>query len=395
LTSPRHDVLVIGGGPAGSLTASTLATRGFDVVMLEEHEEIGAPVHCTGLLGYEAFDEFDLGRDLILGVAESARFWAGAGQSVTVRSERIRAAVIDRRRLDRSLVDRALGAGVDVRIGARVDRIEIASDEVRVIGQTVEAGLTARAVVLACGANYRFHKALGLGAPTVFLQSAQLEAPFPEAADVEIRFGREVAPAGFAWLVPFRRDAITSARIGLMAETASRERFRTFLNALGQRMDVDVSTFPEPRLKMLPLGPIARTYGDRVLAVGDAAGLVKPTTGGGIYYGLISGELAGGVLADALADDRLTAADLRPYETAWRQRLGREIRIGLAFRRVAARLTDESIDALIEVARVNGIVPLLQNTASFNWHSAAAMALLADASFRKIVLKSWRSALTV
>jgi flavin-dependent dehydrogenase len=140
---------------------------------------------------------------------------------------------------------------------------------------------------------------------------------------------------------------------------------------------------------MLPLGPISRTYANRVVAVGDAAGLVKPTTGGGIYYGLLSGAIAADVLGDALLGDRLGEQPLRRYETLWRRRLGREIKVGLAFRRIAARLNDESIDALIDLARVNGIVPLLQRNASFNWHSAAAVALLGHPSFRKIVFKSW------
>ena len=139
---------------------------------------------------------------------------------------------------------------------------------------------------------------------------------------------------------------------------------------------------------MLPLGPVSRTYSDRVVAVGDAAGLVKPTTGGGIFYGLVSGSLAARVLDGALSRDRLGAAELSRYETAWRRRLGQEIRIGLAFRRIAARLSDESIDDLIELARVNGVVPLLQQTASFNWHRKAAIALLGHPAFRKIAFKT-------
>jgi geranylgeranyl reductase family protein len=388
-----RDVVVVGGGPAGAMAAETLAGCGRDVVLLEEHETVGTPTHCTGLLGVEAFDEFDLPRDIILGLAESARFWGASGQSVTVKSDRINATVIDRRALDERLVARAQMAGADVRTGARVDRITMASDHVQI---AVPDGTTyrARAVVLACGANYRFHKALGLGAAPVFLQSAQLEAPFPAVSDVEIQFGREVAPGGFGWLVPLRRGDTSCARIGLMTETRSRERFQSLLGPLAARAGVDASALPAPRLKMLPLGPIARTSARRIIAVGDAAGLVKPTTGGGIYYGLISGRLAGQVLADLLVTDRLSASDLRAYDVRWRRRLGHEIRIGLAFRRLAARLNDESIDSLIELARVNGIVPLLQRTASFNWHSTAALALLGDASFRKLVLKSWRHALT-
>jgi geranylgeranyl reductase family protein len=388
-----RDVVVVGAGPAGTQAALTLAGRGRDVLVLEEHQTVGEPTHCTGLLGVEAFDEFDLPRDVILGVAESARFWGANGEHITVRSEHISATVIDRLRLDQALLARAEAAGVETRTGVKVERIEVSRDGAELFAG--ELRIRARAVVLACGANYRFHKALGLGMPAVFLQSAQLEAAFPNTPDVEIQLGRDVAPAGFGWLVPLRRGDASYARIGLMSEDRSRERFQVFLASLAERAGVDPAEFPEPRLKMLPLGPIAKTSSDRVLAVGDAAGLVKPTTGGGIYYGLISGRIAGDVLADGLASNRLDAGYLKVYETRWRKRLGQEIRIGLAFRRLAARMNDESIDALIALAKVNGIVPLLQRTASFNWHSTAALALLSDASFRKLVLKSWRSVLTV
>jgi flavin-dependent dehydrogenase len=223
----------------------------------------------------------------------------------------------------------------------------------------------------------------------VFLQSAQVETPFPETPEIEVRFGREVAPSGFAWMVPFRRDGTPYARIGLMSETKSGERFAAFIASLAERAGVDPDTLPAPRQKMLPLGPIERSYADHVLAVGDAAGLVKPTTGGGIYYGLLSGAIASDVLDEGLARNRLDARALRHYESRWRKRLGQEIRIGLAFRRIVARLSDESIDELIELARVDGVVPLLQETAAFNWHRKAAVALLGHPAFRRIVFRSW------
>ncbi len=385
-----YDVVVIGAGPAGSMTALRLAEHGHQVVMLEEHEAVGAPVHCTGLLGFDAFDEFDLPRRLVLGEARSARFWGAAGESVLVESDRISAAVIDRMALDVHLADRACAAGAELRRGWRAESIRVSSAGVTVSGHDGVSPVRARAAVLACGANYRFHKTLGLGVPSVFLQSAQLDAPFPNMPDVEVRFGRQVAPGGFAWLVPLTRDGQSRARIGLMSQTKAKDRLVAFLGALCERRGIDPATMPTPRLKILPLAPVDRTYGDRVVAVGDAAGLVKPTTGGGIYYGLLSGALAAAVLSDGLATDRLDARVLRRYESEWRGRLGEEIRVGLMFRRVAADLSDESIDALIELGRVNGIVPLLKEKASFNWHRKAAMALLANRSFRRIVFKSWR-----
>ncbi len=141
-------------------------------------------------------------------------------------------------------------------------------------------------------------------------------------------------------------------------------------------------------MKILPLGPVSRTYGTRVLAVGDAAGLVKPTTGGGIYYGLISGRFAAGTLDGALREDDLSDTRLRAYESEWRGRLGAEIRTGLAFRTLVARMNDRSIDALIELARIDGLIPLLRQTADFNWHRRSALALLRHAQFRRILLSS-------
>ena len=133
---------------------------------------------------------------------------------------------------------------------------------------------------------------------------------------------------------------------------------------------------------------MSRTYAARLLAVGDAAGLAKPTTGGGIYYSLISGQLAAGTLDEALRADDLRESRLRRYETLWRDRVGAEIRIGLAFRTLTARMSDRAIDAVVELARVDGIVPLLRQTADFNWHRQAALALLKHAQFRKILLSS-------
>jgi geranylgeranyl reductase family protein len=384
-----RDVVVIGAGPAGSLTACRLAEHGHDVVVLEEHEDVGAPVHCTGLVGGEAFDEFDLPRSLVLAQADAARFWSATGQSVPIRSARVNAVVIDRLALDRHLAARAIAAGAEVRTGLRAESVETSETGVSVTARGLEHPIEARACVLACGANYRFHRQLGLGLPRLFLQSAQVETPFPASPEVEVRFGREVAPAGFAWLVPFRRGAVPYARLGLMSETRSRERFAAFVESLAARAGVDPATVPTPRLKMLPLGPVERSYADRVVAVGDAAGLVKPTTGGGIYYGLLSGAIAASVLDEALAGNTLAARFLRRYESAWRGRLGAEIRVGLAFRHVASRLSDETIGELIELARVDGVVPLLQETASFNWHRKAAVALLGHPEFRRIVFRSW------
>jgi flavin-dependent dehydrogenase len=173
-----------------------------------------------------------------------------------------------------------------------------------------------------------------------------------------------------------------------MCESRALAHFRRFAGRMRDRFGIAAPVLPDPRLKILPLGPVSRTYASRLLAVGDAAGLVKPTTGGGIYYSLVTGQIAAETLDEALRADDLRDARLRRYELEWRDRLGAEIRIGLAFRTLAARMNDHAIDAVIELARIDGLIPMLRQTADFNWHRQSALALLKHAQFRKILLSS-------
>jgi len=276
-----RDVAIVGAGPAGLTAARALASRGHDVVVLEEHSQIGVPVHCTGVLGLDAFQEFDLPADAILGTADTATFVAADGSSVSVDADKARAVIVDRAVFDQRLADASRAAGVELRTATRVQSIAPGAKSITV---AIDGGapIEARACVLACGANYRFNRRLGLGVPRAFLQSAQLEEPLAGPSTVEVHLGRDVAPAGFGWVVPFRRAGVPHARLGLMCESRALARFRTFAARVRARYGSDGQPPRQPRLKILPLGPVSRTYAPRILAVGDAAGLAKPTTGGGI-----------------------------------------------------------------------------------------------------------------
>lgn len=387
-SSSQYDVVVIGAGPGGLMAAADLAARGHRVVVLEEHAVVGRPVHCTGVLGFDAFAELDLPKDTILALSTAAAFRHEDGEPVVIDTDRIIAAVVDRASFDSRLAERALGHGAEVRTGARVDALTVDAGGVRVQVRGEDGQVQARVCVLACGANYRFNRELGLGVPRAFVQTAQVEMPFARLPRIDVRLGRSVAPGGFAWAVPFDRGEVPHVRLGLFCDTEASRRFRAFATGVAVDAGVDPATIPNARLKMLPLGPVRRTVSDRVIAVGDAAGMVKPTTGGGIYYSLLSGRLAAEVLSDALGRNALSARDLRAYEDRWRASIGPDIRAGLAFRALATRIGDRGIRTLVEVARVDGIVPLLKEHADFNWHRRAALALLRHPAFRRAVISS-------
>lgn len=381
-----HDVTIVGGGPGGLATAARLAGAGCSVTLVEEHPSFGDPVHCTGVLAEDAFGELGICRSVVLNPLSTARFHSPSGLDISYTSPATEAVVIDRLAFDRRLGAEATQAGATLLTGARATDVDVRPSHVRV---TVDGHgvIESRAVVLACGANYRFQQQLGLGAPSVHLASAQLELPATRTGDVEVYFGSELAPRGFAWAVPVSRQGGHFVRLGVMCRGNAADHFRRLVERVGPSWGVAPATVGVPRRRLLPLTTIRRTYGNRVLAVGDAAGLVKPTTGGGIYYSLVSATLAADVLEASLRRDELSAAALQPYETAWRSRLTSEFRAQLALRLLAERLPDRAIDAFWELARTDGIMPIVRRTARFNRHRDLIVALFRHPGARRVLFR--------
>jgi geranylgeranyl reductase family protein len=379
------DVLIVGGGPGGLFMAGRLAARGVRTLVCEEHERVGDPVHCTGVLSADSFAAFDLPDCATLNQLTAVRFLSPGGIPVDYTTTVPLATVIDRPVFDRALADRAMAAGAEIRLGARVTALQADASGVRatVGGATIEA----RLAVLACGASYKFQRRFGFGLPTTYLQTAQRELPARRPGDVELHFGQDIAPGGFAWAVPVLRREGAFVRIGVMASRDIRGCYERMLGRVSQRWGVSDHD-PAPRVKILPLGAVGRTYGDRMLVIGDAAGLVKPTTGGGIHYSIVSAALAADVAIEALAADCLDADTLSAYERAWRAELAEEFEAQHELRQVATTLSDKAIDSFFELARTDGVMPIVRATARFNQHRPLIRALFKHPPARRILFRA-------
>jgi digeranylgeranylglycerophospholipid reductase len=379
------DAIVVGGGPAGLYCALLLAHAGFDVAVLEEHEAAGVPTHCTGVVSDELFDLFKLPQSLILSRPTTCIAVSPTERTFQFDSANEGIAVIDRAAFDRELGAAAAQAGVEIKYGTQVVQIQREQAHVQVLG-TDGAAVAARTCVIACGVGYGLQRQLGLGLPSQFLHSAQLEvdADIPDSA-VELHLGRATAPEGFAWVVPVRRGECRRAKVGIMMRGDAASHVQRFLSWRGLGGQ-SAAGLLEPMRRLLPVGPASPTYGDRVLTIGDAAGLTKPTTGGGIFYSLLSARLAAETLIEGLRDDQLSGADLAVYEARWRAQLGPHLRISSRIRRLFSKLADHEIDKLLGALMSDDVRRLIRRNIRFNWQGELIRAILRHPGVKSVLL---------
>jgi len=335
----RYDVAVIGAGPAGSMAAKYAALSGAHTVLLEEHSSIGWPLKCAGLLGNKALEESELpmGKFVLRGL-KGARVFS-PNTNISFKAKSYKAWVVDRKLFDRALTLEAVKKGAELRLNSPAREFRRENDGCVL---TVSDGeqIKADVVISAEGVRARIARNAGIVPVKKILSGAQIEAPFflEDPEKVEVHFGP--APGLFAWVVPTTNDA---ARIGLCASDNGCGYLRAFLQKdiirkrlLGSPVGLVVGG--------LPMGPPVATATDRFLAVGDACGQVKPTSGGGIYPGLVCAKIAGSLAASASKEGDCSTERLREYDKLWRARLGKELEIGMRVNRLLNRMNQTELD---------------------------------------------------
>ena len=315
-------ILIVGGGPAGSLSA--IALKNYDVTVVEEHTSAGFPVQCAGLISERCYRELKKFSDCKVNDIRGAMFFS-PNNSVELEGK-MRAVVVERKILDRDLLAKA-SEHANVMIKTKFLGVEKGKAVLRSVGKRIELDydyiIGADGVYSTVSNVFRFER------PKIY-SALQITCKFDCISEdlVEIYFGFSDF---FCYAIPF--DGF--AKIGVISSQNPMHILKKLLRWLGERVKGDIL---ELNAGAIPIGLVSFVK-DNVMLIGDSAGMVKPYTGGGLYYIL-------------KAVEKLEHfPNLKKIQKEYTKDLGIEYKVGMKIAKLYTILEPEDYDYLIGVAK--------------------------------------------
>ncbi|MCS7207591.1 MAG: NAD(P)/FAD-dependent oxidoreductase [Dehalococcoidia bacterium] len=397
-----YDVVVVGAGPAGSTVARLLAQRHFRVLLVEEHLQVGVPCHCSGLVTPRTLEAAHAPATLVRNAVRGVLTFGPEGTALPLVASHPKALVIDRVGLDAFLATQAQEAGADLLLGARalgIERNGNGSLHLRLRRNGHEETVACRLVVGADGSRSVVAQALGV-APreVVYALGGEVAIQGLDPSLVYVALDPYTYPGWFGWAIPLG-DGMARIGVGTSQRGVSPRRLLQHL----------LDTFPPlrgarvVRLQggVIPLasGHPHRLVGDGVLLVGDAGGQVKPSSGGGIYTGIVAAHWCAAVAQRALEKDDCSARALAPYQRWWHSPIGREVQRASVLRRLLLGLTPRELTVALQMLGHPRIARVIQEHGDIDFPGRAFARLLAPGplwtAFRTLPLSLWPKGMRV
>lgn len=340
-----YDVAIIGGGPAGSTIAYYLSSKGLSVCIIEKKKQIGYPLQCAGILSNHIFDLNELPQEVILNEVKGA-FIHTKNHILNVEKDKTAAYVIDRTAYDEFLFKKSLSNGVNV-INQKAIDFDI---ENGIVYLQNNQEIKAKVVVGCDGYNSILSKKMG-NAQSNFNASQLLveideenihtfRNSSKECEDfVDTYIFEEILP-GFVWMIPIKNNLY---RIGLFSNESHKQQNEFLNNFLKDNFEFEVK---DKYKGFIPIfNNDNKLVKARAILIGDAAGQVKPTSGGGLLIAFDACRMACGAVFNAVSSDNMNM--LNDYEKEFKKKYLKEFSYQFKVQKTFNILSQEDFDYLL------------------------------------------------
>ena len=354
----NFDVVVVGGGPAGSSAAHMAAKNGCTVALIEKEKEIAETVRTSGVTWISDIKKFGIPEECYNPIKKFS--FCSPKNSVKISGEIAKAAVLDVRKTYRFLANRAKTSGSELFTSTNVTEV-LKDDTGKCTGVIAKSDgkqiqFNSKVVIDASGFVSVIAKELGyvtqwkkFGAGAEF----EVKTEKLEHDNWWLMVGQEYSPAGYAWIFPTSKD---TARIGVGigkpdSDVDPTVRLNELLEKkLGPIKDLGNIEKIEFHYGLIPNDGVSRkTVYDNLILVGDSAGQANPLVLEGIRYAIRFGEVAGQVAADAIKNGDTTEASLNPYEKEWKRAIESKINSAGKVQNRWVGLTDDEWDKELSI----------------------------------------------
>ena len=382
------DAIVVGGGPVGSFAALNLAKLGANVTVFEEHEAIGIPSHCAGHLSIRSLQNlglYPLSGKIVENTFSQANFYSPTGFKFSVHLANPVTCAVNRAAFDKHIADKAEAAGACYCLNSRVQSLLMEDSVVKGVNvkqsDKAEERVPAKIMVDAEGISSRILRQTGLSTlnPERLVYAVEAEVENVEDVEldaVEVFLGKTYASGFYAWLMP-RLDG--TAKVGLATNTGNPKEFLRRLMLKHPVASKQLANAKITRIAFHPItlgGPISKAYASGFLAVGDAASQVKPTTGGGVVFGLTCARIAAEVADEAIRRNDVSSNFLVLYQKRCTDTLGFDFGVMLRIRRFLDSLSDEKVDEVLRFCARIGLDKTLENVEEIDFQGQALLKIL-------------------
>ncbi|MEM7819496.1 MAG: NAD(P)/FAD-dependent oxidoreductase [Candidatus Aenigmatarchaeota archaeon] len=321
-----YDVIIVGAGVAGSYLASKL--KNINALVIEKDNKI--KIKDSGIVSGRIFHFFKEKR-LIKNKINSMKLYS-PNNDISINTKKPFAFILNRDNFSKFLRSKT-NENAEI-IYETAKEIEYSKDFVRVV--TNENEYICKLIVGADGANSLVRRSIGIRRPNLYV-GIMAKTNYIIRDNISIYFNKYYSPDFFSWIIPQNDE------YGLITALDPIERLNYFKNKINLP-DGEIYAY------YIPIG-YTKTYGYRTILIGDACGHVKPITGGGIIFSLISAKYAADIINNAFKENRIDENFLSQYEKKWKKEFGLEIKKQLLFRNFYRYTTNRQIDKLFKIIK--------------------------------------------